>query len=256
MPGCRCEPAVRRVVSSPPASRFGAALMKIARILTFVLLATGVACARKAADSAVDLKTEDQKTLYALGLVMSENLAPFALTEADVEFVKAGFTDGALKRTRQVDLSVYGPKLRDMAQARSGQAQARASADAAGEKSAGAEFLSKAALEKGAVKTAAGFVYQEITPGKGANPTANDTVKVNYKGTLTDGTVFDQSSSHGGPATFGLGGVIPCWTQGVQMMKVGGKARLVCPPELAYGDRGAPPQIKPGATLVFEVELL
>jgi len=106
------------------------------------------------------------------------------------------------------------------------------------------------------VKTAAGFVYQEVVPGKGAAPAATDTVKVHYKGTLTDGTVFDSSIDRGQPAVFPLNQVIPCWSQGVAMMKVGGKARLVCPPELAYGDRGAPPKIKPGSTLVFEVELL
>jgi FKBP-type peptidyl-prolyl cis-trans isomerase len=81
-------------------------------------------------------------------------------------------------------------------------------------------------------------------------------VKVHYQGTLTDGSVFDSSVQRGEPVTFPLNGVIRCWTEGVQMMKVGGKSRLVCPPDLAYGDRGAPPRIKPGATLVFEVELL
>ncbi len=223
--------------------------MKKALMLALAVSLAAAACTKKSQPAAVELKTEDEKTLYALGLVMSENLATFSLSEADVELVKAGFTDGALKRTRQVDLAVYGPKLRDLAQARS-------SAGAATEKAAGSDFLSKAALETGAVKTPTGFVIQEITPGTGPSPKQSDTVKVHYKGTLTDGTVFDSSIDRGQPAVFPLGNVIPCWTQGVQMMKVGGKSRLVCPPELAYGDRGAPPQIKPGATLNFEVELL
>ena len=223
--------------------------MKKPHVLAVVLSIAGLACGMKSRTAAVELKTDDQKTLYALGLVMSDNLTSFNLSEGDLELVKAGLTDGVLKRTRQVDLAVYGPKLGAMA-------QSRAAAGAATEKASGAEFLSKAALEKGAVKTPAGFVYQEIAAGKGASPAATDTVKVHYKGTLTDGTVFDSSSDRGQPAEFPLNQVIPCWSQGVAMMKVGGKARLVCPPEMAYGDRGAPPKIKPGSTLVFEVELL
>ena len=120
----------------------------------------------------------------------------------------------------------------------------------------GADFAAKAAKEKGAVKTASGLVYKSLVEGKGEKPAATSTVKVNYKGSLIDGTVFDASEKHGGAATFPLNRVIPCWTEGVQLMKVGGKAQLVCPPAIAYGDRGAGGLIPPGATLVFEVELL
>ena len=121
---------------------------------------------------------------------------------------------------------------------------------------AGADFAAKAAKQKGAEKTASGLVYRSLKDGTGAKATPASTVKVNYKGTLIDGTVFDASDRHGGPATFPLSRVIPCWTEGVSMMKVGGKAQLVCPPAIAYGSRGAPPVIPPDATLVFEVELL
>jgi FKBP-type peptidyl-prolyl cis-trans isomerase FkpA len=95
-----------------------------------------------------------------------------------------------------------------------------------------------------------------VRDGTGASPTATDSVRVNYRGTLMDGTEFDSSYKRNEPATFPLNRVIPCWTQGVQRMKVGGKAELVCPPELAYGERGAGGAIPPNATLRFEIELL
>ena len=118
------------------------------------------------------------------------------------------------------------------------------------------DFLAKAAKEKGAKKTASGLVYKVIKAGKGAQPATTDTVKVHYTGKLPDGTVFDSSVERGEPAEFPLNRVIPCWTEGVAMMKVGGKSQLTCPSAIAYGERGAPPKIGPGATLVFEVELL
>jgi len=117
-------------------------------------------------------------------------------------------------------------------------------------------FLDKAAAEPGAVKTATGLVYRDLQVGSGASPKATDTVKVNYRGTLIDGTEFDSSYKRNEPAEFPLNRVIPCWTEGVQKIKVGGKARLVCPASIAYGDAGSPPVIPGGATLVFEIELL
>ena len=107
-----------------------------------------------------------------------------------------------------------------------------------------------------AVTTPSGLVYTALVEGKGASPTAADTVKVHYRGTFPDGREFDSSYSRNAPATFPLGRVIPCWTEGVQRMKVGGKAQLVCPPAIAYGERGAGTTIPPNATLRFEVELL
>jgi len=193
--------------------------------------------------------TEEQKILYALGVAISQNLASFSLTEAELELVKAGLTDGALNREKQVDLQAYRPKIQELQ-------RSRAAVVAAAEKKAGQAFLDKAAAEKGATRTASGIVITTLKPGTGESPKATDKVKVHYHGTLADGTVFDSSVERGQPASFALNGVIKCWTEAVQQMKVGGKSRLVCPPDLAYGDRGAPPRIKPGATLVFEVELL
>ncbi len=116
-------------------------------------------------------------------------------------------------------------------------------------------FLSAAAAKQGAITTPTGLVYRELEQGTGPKPTAANTVRVHYRGTLVDGTEFD-SSLDGDPLEFPLGRVIPCWTEGVQMMRTGGKAELVCPAAIAYGDRGAGDDIPPGAALIFEVQLL
>lgn len=199
--------------------------------------------------SAAEPATDTQKTLYALGVAISQQLGDFALSEADLEFVRSGLSDGVLKRPLKVEMQTFGPKIQPLA-------ESRAEGISKKERAAGASFIAKAAAESGAKKTESGAIVKVIKEGTGKTPTAADTVKVHYHGTLIDGTVFDSSVRRGDPATFPLSGVIKCWTEGVQMIKVGGKSRLVCPAGLAYGDRGSPPVIKPGATLVFEVELL
>lgn len=118
------------------------------------------------------------------------------------------------------------------------------------------EFLAKLDIEKGVQKKPSGLRIKIEREGDGSSPAPTDTVKVNYRGTLLDGKEFDSSYKRGTPATFPLNGVIACWTEGLQPIKPGGKATLYCPSEIAYGDRGYPPIIPPGATLVFEVELL
>ena len=196
-----------------------------------------------------ELKTDEDKAFYAIGVAISESLGAFNLSPAELELVKAGLTDGALHQGTQVDPKTYGPKIQEIQQKRLATA-------ATTEKKAGQAFLEKAAAEPGATKTKSGLIISTIKPGTGPSPAATDKVKVHYEGKLVDGTVFDSSLQRKEPVTFPLNGVIPCWTEALQLMKVGGKSRIVCPSTIAYGDRGAPPKIKPGATLVFEVELL
>jgi FKBP-type peptidyl-prolyl cis-trans isomerase FkpA len=197
--------------------------------------------------------TEDEKAIVAFGAAVGQQAAaqarPLNLTPAEMELLKKGILASLTGEKPQYDIQQYAPLL----QAR---AQKLSAAVAAGEKEKTAAFRDAAAREPGAVRTASGLVFRTLTPGHGAGPKATDTVRVHYHGTLPDGKVFDSSVQRGQPAEFQLNQVIPCWTEGVQRMKVGEKARLVCPPELAYGDRGAGPDIGPGATLVFDVELL
>ena len=199
--------------------------------------------------TAADPKTDDDKTLYALGLLMARDLATLNLSAEEAGMVASGLTAGATGADPAVDLDTYGPKIQ-------GFAQARIAAGATAEKEASAAYVQKMADTKGAETTDSGLVYIELSEGSGPSPAATDTVRVHYHGTLRDGTVFDSSVDRGEPISFALNGVIPCWTEGVQKMKVGGKSRLICPSDIAYGDRGAGADIKPGAALNFEVELL
>jgi len=193
--------------------------------------------------------TEDEKAFYALGVFLSQRVSSFALTPQELEQVKKGLADGVTGKTGDFQLETYMPKLQEMS-------QKRMVAVAQAEKDKSKAFEEAAAKEAGAAKTASGLVFKTLTAGTGASPAPTDTVKVHYKGTLINGQEFDSSYTRGTPAEFQLNGVIPCWTEGVQKMKVGEKAKLVCPSAIAYGDGGRPPKIPGGATLVFEVELL
>jgi FKBP-type peptidyl-prolyl cis-trans isomerase FkpA len=186
------------------------------------------------------LTTDDQKTVYAIGLSMYRSLSAFDLSPAELELIKRALTDAAARKPA-VSLEEWAPKIQAL-----GQARVKTTSEA---------YLAKAAAEPGAVKAESGLIYKELRPGTGESPKATDTVKVNYRGTLVSGTEFDSSYKRGQPAEFPLNGVIPCWTEGVQKMKVGGKSQLVCPSALAYGERGNP-SIPGGSTLIFEVELL
>lgn len=198
------------------------------------------------AEPAAGEPTED--TFYAIGLALSQGLAQFDLSEGELEQVKDGLEDGVLGNDPRVDVQEYAQQIQTLA-------QERAQQQAGKEREEGSQYLEEAAQTEGAEQLESGMVFQRLEEGSGESPAATDMVEVHYVGTLRDGTVFDSSRERGQPARFPLNQVIPCWTEGVQEMKVGGKAKLVCPPDLAYGDQAAG-QIPPGSTLTFEVELL
>ena len=193
--------------------------------------------------------TEEQKTLYALGLAVNQSLSNFNLSEPEFELVKSGIIDGFLKQPPKVDPKAFSQKISQLQ-------EARALVIAEAEKKAGATFLAKVAAESGAKKTESGAILKTIKEGNGATPKITDKVKVQYQGALIDGTVFDNTTKPGEPAELRVNEMSKCWVEGIQQIKVGGKSKLVCPSNLAFRDKGMPPLIKPGATLVFEIELL
>ena len=205
------------------------------------------AIARPQPAAAPALTTDDEKTVYSLGLSIYRSLAQLDLSPGEIEIVRRALADAAAGKSA-IDLNAWGPKTDPFTRARAGSVAER-------EKAASKAFLEKAASEPGATRTKSGLIYRELTPGSGASPKATDTVKVHYRGTFINGTEFDSSYRRNEPAQFPLNGVIPCWTEGVQKMKTGGKAVLVCPSDLAYGDKGRP-SIPGGAALIFEIELL
>lgn len=229
----------------PPAAKSAPAAAKAAT-KTKAAAKSGPTKSAKAATPGA-LTTDDQKTIYALGLSMAQQLSEMGITPAEYALVKQALTDAAAGKPA-IELSAWASKFPTFAQGRSAKV-------AAAEKVKGKAFLDKAAAEPGAVRAPSGMVYRELVAGSGPSPKATDKVRVNYRGTLINGTEFDSSYKRNAPAEFGLNMVIPCWTEGVQRMKPGGKSKLVCPPEIAYGDQGRP-SIPPGATLVFEIELL
>jgi FKBP-type peptidyl-prolyl cis-trans isomerase FkpA len=198
---------------------------------------------------AIQPQTEDQKTLYAMGADMAKNLSVLNLSVEEYEFVKQGMTDLAAGKKLEAEPEAYSEGINRLFQTRIAAAVQK-------QKELAKPYLENAAREPGAEKTASGLIYKPIKVGTGTQPKASDIVKVDYVGSFIDGKEFDSSVKRGQSVEFSLGKVIPCWTEGVGKMKVGGKARLVCPSDIAYGDQGRPPVILGGTTLVFEVELL
>ena len=231
------------------ARALGAALTAIT-LATAMTIAPAMAADAAASNSAKPM-SEDDKTLYALGWLLSRNIQSFQLTSAELRTMEAGLNDAINHRSPGVDIDVYAPKVQALQHTRMAALEQH-------EKQVGQAYLAAAAATPGAQKTPTGIVYFPLTAGTGASPERTDQVTVHYEGKLIDGTVFDSSAKHNGgqPVSMTLSGIIPCWTEALQLMKVGGKSRVVCPSSLAYGDRGAMPTILPGAALEFSIELV
>ncbi|MDD5711449.1 MAG: FKBP-type peptidyl-prolyl cis-trans isomerase [Smithellaceae bacterium] len=221
-------------------------------ILCITLVVTGLATAFAAEATLTDQK---DKVSYSIGLLMGKDFKSRSIdinTDLFVKGLKDAFsgakpalTDEEVKKT----MAEFQEEVK---------AKAEATWKAQSDKNLreGETFLADNAKKEGVKTTASGLQYKVISEGKGPIPTANDTVTVNYKGTLIDGTEFDSSYKRGTPATFNVKGIIPGWTEALQMMKTGSKWQLFVPGKLAFGERGAGPQIGPNSTLIFEVELL
>ena len=208
-----------------------------------------VACNGGGSDpKSVKLKNDEDKTFYAMGFMLGQNLQRLSLTDEEMASLYKGLSASAKNEKAEVDMPTFQQKIQGLFKERMDKAALKEKAD-------GQAFLAKAAGEAGAKKTESGLVYTVIKEGTGATPSAEDTVEVHYHGTLSNGTVFDSSVERGQTLSFPLNRVIKGWTEGLQTMKEGGKSKFVIPSDLAYGDAGAPPKIPGGATLVFEVEL-
>ena len=192
---------------------------------------------------------------YAIGADIGQGLRSLPAT-LDVEQLIAGLRDAMSGAQTRLSPAEMQDVLMAFQTQLIKQMQSKAEADMSEVKSAGAKFREENGKKEGVVTTASGLQVETLVEGQGNAPKATSVVRVHYTGTLIDGTKFDSSLDRGEPAEFPLSGVIAGWTEGLQLIKPGGKARLVIPPDLGYGERGAGPTIPPGATLVFEVELL
>ncbi len=192
--------------------------------------------------------TDEDKTFYSVGVMFGERLKNLNLNDKEVEMLQAGLYDSVKGNKLKVEPADYQKKIQDTFQARINAANEKV-------KSEGQKYLDNFTKNEGVVKTESGLAYKIEKAGEGKSPKETDIVEVHYKGTLIDGTEFDSSYSRNKTVSFPLNRVIKGWTEGLQLLKEGGKMKMVIPSDLAYGDRGAPPNIPGGATLVFDVEL-
>ena len=230
--------------------------MKRFRPLVFALLIPySVVISGKSHAQEVNLDTLDAQFSYAMGIQVGiqvvQELQQLGI-QLSGEAVALGITDILLRR----DLRMTEEELQSVFAAVQEDTEKRRMELIEGTKQMGTDFREEFAKQDNAKSTDSGLLYLVLEKGDGAKPTLNSSVTVHYRGTLVDGSEFDSSYSRNEPTTFGLASIIPGWQEALQLMSVGSKWQLVIPPELAYGDRGAPPAIPPSATLVFEIELL
>lgn len=219
------------------------------KLISLVVLSSLLVACNKGGGADVKLKTEDDKTFYAMGFMLGSNLKRLNLNDSELGALHKGLSASAKGKDSEVEMQIYQPKIQAMFKERMDKiSQAQ--------KSEGTNFIKDfLAKNKDAKQTESGLVYQVITAGSKKMPKETDTVEVHYHGTLINGEVFDSSVDRGQKISFPLNRVIKGWTEGLQLIGEGGKIKLVIPPELGYGDQGAPPKIPGGSTLVFEVEL-
>ncbi len=201
-----------------------------------------------------DLTNPTQKASYAIGVNMGTGLKSLGV-DIDAKALAAGISDSIAGKPAMTEAEVHETLLKFQQEATL-KVQAKQKVEGEANVKAGEAFLAENAKKDGVKTTESGLQYKVIKAGTGPMPKKTDTVKVNYRGTLIDGTVFDSSYDRGEPVTFGVGDVIPGWTEALQMMKVGSKWQLFIPAKLAYGEHSPSPKIGPNSTLIFDVELL
>jgi FKBP-type peptidyl-prolyl cis-trans isomerase FkpA len=200
-------------------------------------------------DKNPNLKTEEDKTIYVVGQNMAEKIKNLNLNEQEQNILMMGLRDSLSKKKSQVDVNAYTEKASQLNTNRNEQAIKN-------NLNLSVEFLKKMESTQGAVKTQTGMIFIEKKKGTGSSPEGSDLVKMHYECRLYNGTLVDSSRTRNEPIQFALNQVIPCWSEALKLMKVGGKAQVICPAEIAYKDNGVPPNIPGGATLDFEIELL
>lgn len=193
--------------------------------------------------------TDREKILYTMGAMLGFPVSSLELTDAEIAWIRQGLTESAEGKPLRVPAASWMPQVSDFTHKRLAEV-------AASERAKEMPFFQREAAQPGTVRHPSGLLYRELRAGTKPGPGRTGKVFVAYTGTLTDGTVFDSSAPMGRPIVFDIEKVIPCWQAALPLMKAGGRARIVCPPETAWGDVGNPPLVKPGATVVFDIELV